>query len=212
MDQVKLQNQALYHPSFFQSRSGRLSTAGNDDKWFNKTNKLNNSSNFTSPIARPGEQVYTRNDILSLKQTLKPMLLKSDNNTLNTLLFLGFFSENNVKVLHYLLITTVKKWSGYTIGKQSDTTLIQIMDTVYEKFAQNIDEFTPSKTYVNEFIGNEIQRLNSLVVDEAVPIIINGVEQHKSYIVQLEKPRILQNPKFESITGTKVYRSFDDLF
>lgn len=208
MDQVKMYNEAMFHPSFFQSRSGRLEQNDPSDQW---VKSLHTASNFTVPLAKSGEPRYSRNDVIKMIHALKPMKQRADNNTMPSLLFIGFFSQENVKHLHILIIQTVKKWSGATVGKQDDTTLLQLMNTIYERYAHHIDEFQASKNYVNEYISKEITRLNSLVVDDAVPIIINGVEQHKKYLEHMYTPRTLEQPKFASITGTKLYRTFEDL-
>jgi hypothetical protein len=139
---------------------------------------------------------------------------RTEKNIIPNLLFATFFSERNVEILQYLIIQTVHIWSSknYNIGKQSEVTLLQIMDEVYEDYAQHVDEFSIPRLQLKKFILREVGRLNELLVEVAVPIIINGIEQHKKYLqLSTRIPLNLITPSYTGITGTKEYRSFDDL-
>jgi len=207
MEQVKIDNQTLFHPSFFQTPVGRIQQ--DPKKWLKNINgRGTNESGSNQSVER-----FTQRDVQMLKDILQPQLERPDNNTIPTLLYYTFFSIKNIQHVQELIRKTVYKWSNHLVGTQSETTLIQLMDEIYEKFAQNIDEYSTPKQHVKIHISNQMLILNSHVVDQAVPIIINNVEQHLKYLEQIDsKVRVIDNPTFDSITGTKMYRSFDQLF
>ena len=108
--------------------------------------------------------------------------------------------------------STVYKWSLHIIGKQSKTSLVQLMQLIFENNAQNIDEYTTPKSILLRHIKFQIGELNRLVVDEAVPIIIDGIQQHLSYLDQLENDKkVVERPMFDDTYGTYEYRTFDQL-
>jgi hypothetical protein len=214
MDQVKLDHESLYHPSMFQSIPGRMTTESSfDDKWkhFGKPS-VKKDNPFI--VGGGSDRAYKKNELEYMMRILKPKVQRTDKNIIPTLLFSTFFSERNVEILQGLIIKTVHVWSSkkYNIGKQSEVTLLQIIDEVYEDYAQHVDELSIPRVQLKKFISKEVLRLNELLVDVAVPIIINGVEQHKKYLEQSTRiPVNLITQSYTGITGTKEYRSFDDL-
>ena len=206
MDQVKLNNESLYHPSMFQSHNFSQSNMITDqNKYWNLYEKEKDFGGST-------ELPYTKREIEYMTSILKPKLLRSDNNTIPTLLYNTLFSERNIEILQKLIVKTVYKLTLYKIPKQSQITLLQVMDEIYEQFSQNVDELSIPRDFLRNFISKQVEILNNHVVDQSVPIIINGIEQHKSYLDKVDQPRLnLIQPQYTNITGTREYRSFDDL-
>ena len=203
--QVNYENQALYHPSFFQSYGE------NEDSttWMKKMDCLQKEYTGGNDTGIH----YDQHQIQQMKTILNPLLETPFNNTRPNLLFYAFYSRKNVDLLDILLIQTVAKWSGHKIGKQSDVDLIQTMTLIYDEYVHDIDDYRYSIEYTNSYIKKEITRLNNLVVDEAVPIIINQVEAYLKYLNLINSPRqLLQQPINTSVTGTRSYKSINELY
>jgi hypothetical protein len=88
------------------------------------------------------------------------------------------------------------------------------MGQIYDGNARNIDEANAPSKYLFRYIRQELERLNEIVVNETVPIIIDALEQHVSYLKQVDKPRSpesLSRPMDTKITGIAEYRSPTDI-
>jgi hypothetical protein len=83
-----------------------------------------------------------------------------------------FFTIENVTVLQNTLYHIVKQQTGYSIDRQSDVELIQVMRSVYEAFADNV--YDPSE--------DEIQRLDAIVLDIVSSQVVEGTKQFMQYI------------------------------
>jgi len=92
-------------------------------------------------------------------------------------LSMGFFRRSNINEVHRLIIDTVVKKSGgaYTIGRQSEREVEQLMILVYVANAHVVK-------------GNAVEgvrELNRLVAREAATDIIVNVTQYLSYMKRL---------------------------
>ena len=106
----------------------------------------------------------------------------------------NYFSKNNIDKLQNLIINQVRIVSNneYNIGRQSDTQLQIIMRSIYLTHSKNL----------NVNIGQQINELNQIVVDEAVKQIIPHIKQYLGYLKDITTPRTFMNhPKSVSSKG-----------
>lgn len=189
MENVVIDNFSMSHPSIFQTKD------------WSSTPTYQFSENDL-PLTKKIVQTYY--------SLLKPVI-PSTSNSISTLLFYTFFSEHNLKVLNKQIIDTVYKWSKHMTCEQSQTTLVQLMEYIYENNARNIDEYTAPKSITIKHIKAQIIILNGLVIDKAVPIIIDGIQQHLAYLDQVDKPKVVDRPVFDDSYGTYEYRTTDQI-
>ena len=108
-----------------------------------------------------------------------------------------FFSQQNVNLLHKLIIKRVSDKSGFRIAKQSDTELQVIMRSIYLQYGKNQD--------CN--IKEQVAELNKLVVREAAPLILSNIKQYLGYLNDVENmPRPMEHPRNMSSAGSKSLR------
>lgn len=113
-----------------------------------------------------------------------------------TLTSKAFFSRTNIEHIQTELINNVYKKSNnkYKIGKQNYTELEIIMRSIYLQNTQNL----PCN------IKEQIDKLNSLVLDYAVPQIIGEVSQYSTYLKDITEAKpIMDRPTNVSIKGEK---------
>jgi len=108
-----------------------------------------------------------------------------------------FFSELNVNTLHEAVRYLVYKFSDckYVIRRQSDEELQIIMRGIYLEHGKNI----PVR------VVEQVRDLNALVLDFAVPRILNEISSWETYQSQALRNPIpqLQRPTNVSVYGTK---------
>lgn len=83
-----------------------------------------------------------------------------------------FFTVDNVNVIQASLHHIVKQRTGYSIDRQSDVELVQIMRSVYEAFADNV--YVASQT--------EVSRLDAIVLDIVASQAIEGSVLYLQYL------------------------------
>ncbi len=162
----------------------------------------------------PRDPPFTSQEREEIVRKLKPIALETLSNAMPTLLFYFFFSEENIKTLQKNIRYTVNKYSGFNVGDASLIELRVLMDSIFVANAQHIDEHSAPSSVLLKHIRAQLIRLDDLVVNEAVPIVINGAEQHMGYLKRVDNPmssESLQRPMDTSIAGTKVYRSLTDV-
>lgn len=210
------------HPSMFQTSSIDLALSSDLSKisvtdpaniWLNRVSLK--SSQYPTPTYDPNDPPFSDMERDTFVKKLESVMDKTLNNVQPTLLFHLFFSKYNFQIIQNNIRFTVNKWTGHHIGEQSSTELILIMESIFSSHARNIDERnTPSKVML-KYIRNEVGRLNELVINETVPIIVNGLEQHRAYLKKVDNPISaggLQRPLDTKVTGTKIFRSSSDIF
>lgn len=115
-----------------------------------------------------------------------------------------FFSPANVQIVQNKLRRDVYERSGgeFLIDNQSVDELLTIMRAMYLQYGKN----QPTR------IAEQIQDLNQLVADWAVPKIVSECSMHKTYLHDIQNmPVPLSQPVFLSQKGTKS-SSFDRFF
>lgn len=124
-----------------------------------------------------------------------------------------FFSKQNVDNIQKLIRMLVNKHTGQIIDNQSNTELLIIMRSIfleYSRHPQLIDE-SMSEDVKKKLLTQytlEVDRLNKLVVDTTVPLIISQLQQYLIYLDDASSPlRVMDKPLSTSVKGTKSYRS-----
>jgi hypothetical protein len=108
-----------------------------------------------------------------------------------------FFSQTNIDALQEAIRyqVYVKSCKKHVIGRQSDTELKVIMRAIYLDNAR----------HRNYDILPEIRRLNQLVLDFAVPRILQEINMYMTYKNDIDKlPDPMPRGQFQSAKGTKV--------
>lgn len=180
---------------------------------FGVNNNTNMASQYTVPYD-PRDPPLNDLEKHSLIRKFRPIIDKTFDNRQPSMLFYVFFSTNNVVTLQNNIRYSVNRWSGHHVGEQSLTELTRIMETVFSTHAKHIDEYNSPSKMLFSHIRTEVGRLNELVVNTAVPIIIDGLEQHMAYMKRVDNPisaASLARPLDTKITGTTVFRSPTDV-
>ena len=86
----------------------------------------------------------------------------------------AFFSQENVNAIQVALRDRVKCKTGYTIGHQSDDTLLIIMRAIYALHATN-----PTTA---EGVASEVRRINELVLADIVPMAAGNLAAYLGYL------------------------------
>lgn len=90
----------------------------------------------------------------------------------------AFFSNDNVELLQRSIIQEVLNVSQKQIGKQSYQELQIIMKSIYLQYSRNL----PTN------IDEQVQVLNSYVIDECVRLIVPKVLQYIKYLDDITNP------------------------
>lgn len=145
----------------------------------NNVHSANNVNNKSSLSLDPPLSEKEREDIV---RKLKPIAQTILTNAMPSLLYYFFISEENVRTLQKNIRYTVNKYSGYNVGDASVQELRVLMESIFLANAKTLDERTTPSRVLFRHIRSQIGLLDDLVVNEAAPIIINGAEQHMSYL------------------------------
>jgi hypothetical protein len=125
-------------------------------------------------------------------------------NVMATPLNQTFFSPANVQIVQNKLRRDVYDRSGgeFLIDNQSVEELLTVMRAMYLQYGKN----QPTR------IREQIEELNQIVADWAVPKIVAECSMHKTYLHDIQNlPVPLSQPVFLSQKGTKS-SSFDRFF
>lgn len=219
-------NVSMGHPSMFQTPKFDAQLTANipqakltnpRDFWMDKTSIVSSDKNMASGYrvaSDPLDPPLSRAEREAFIAKLGSLISKTLTNTQPTLLFYVFFSKQNFATLQKNIRYAVNRWSGYHVGEQSTIELTLVMESIFNSKSRNIDEYNAPSKVLFSYIRTEISRLNELVVNEAVPIIVNNLEQHKSFMTQVENgvtEKALQRPMDTSINGTQQLRSSLDI-
>ena len=213
------------HPSFFQNPVMDQKMLDNIDNakitdpaslWKKQTSlkKGENERSFYTIPFDPLDPPFSKQELQQFVTKLDPITSVTGNNVTPTLLFHFFFSKQNITNMQKNIRYSVNKWSGFNVGDQSLIQLMIIMEGIFNSKARHLDESSAPSRMLLEHIYGEISRLNELVLQEVVPIVVNQVEQHVSYMKRVDNPvssASLQRPMDTKITGTKVFRASTDI-
>ena len=180
---------------------------------FGISNQTNLESQYTVPYD-PRDPPLTAIERMSLIRNFRPVIDKTFDNRQPSILFYIFFSTYNLQTLQNNIRYSVNKWSGHHVGEQSNLELTRIMENVFSTHARHIDEYNAPTKMMFAYIRTEVGRLNELVINSAVPIVVDGLLQHMAYMKRVDNPvsvNSLERPLDTKITGTTVFRSPIDL-
>ena len=116
-----------------------------------------------------------------------------------------FLSKDNMNIIQNKLRYDIWLKSGkkYIIDKQSPIDLEIVMRSIYLQYSQNL----------NCKYNEQIDKLNDLVLEYAVPQVFIEVEQYLGYLDYVEKmPNPISLPQNLSSAGTKTLRSVTTTF
>ena len=124
-----------------------------------------------------------------------------------------FFSEDNIHNIQNLTKMLVYKEMNYVISEQNITDLQIVMRSIFLSLSEHpplIDE-TMSKQRINQLLKlytQEVDRLNTLVIDTIVPKVCSGVQAYLDYLRDSSSGlRTIPRSISTSVAGTKQYRS-----
>ena len=181
-----------------------------DDPYIVSNNLMMNSDN-TNQISSRAERhrnSYAYNGIIDLTnvQTQPHQLFKGEGegtvgNTISKTytpspLSRLYFSNENIDNIQSQIRYQVWLRSGkrHTIGKQSTTQLEIIMRSIFLQFSENR----------NTHLKEQVDQLNSYVVEYSVPSILSSVEQYIHYRKDISTlPTVMDYPQNMSIAGEK---------
>lgn len=108
-----------------------------------------------------------------------------------------FFSNANLEYLQKAIIESVKKDTGYTIGRQNDMDLYNLMKKVYTDYVvTDTSDVAP-----------QVSKMNSVVVAEATRTIKSAVIADLMYLKDISTlPVPPEIPKSTSIYGLRLAR------
>lgn len=99
---------------------------------------------------------------------MERLFRQSDNPLLNT-----FISEANMDHLQARIIREVKHRTGLVISRQSDRDLLGIMNATYHERANTLCGLP---------LEQEVSRLNDIVFEEAIDIVMHGMHSYMLYV------------------------------
>lgn len=184
------------HPDFFEFKNvppvdnRTLQTVERGDLTFSDTNKKY-------------DDVLMFSDKTSRKNYASKVLAGIQEVTPFSLLY---FSKENIDELQRLIrykvyISTNKQ---FIIDNQNETELVIVMRAMFLQYSKLPDDYSKYK--------QEINRINSLVINKTLPDIISGVKQYVGYIKDSTQNYIpISRGTNQSIAGEKTLRSVSDV-
>ena len=107
---------------------------------------------------------------------------------------MNFFSKENIDQVQNMIQASVYRQTNHKIGRQSDTELFIIMQSIHKQNSRNIQAY----------VQDQINELNDIVVKEATRLIIPKLLQHISYLENIDKGlQIMDYGSNTSSVGTK---------
>jgi hypothetical protein len=198
------------HPSQFQTQTTiNLS----NDGLLKAAKPIHFSTNVSETklanLISPGTYNLTTNDT-TLNGSNESILKKVFDDSLLAYLFL---SKDNINNVQKLIRMTVYKNIKQVIDDQSINDLMIIMRSTLLTYAEHpkiINEAMSQeeKLALLKLYTSEVNRLNELVINQCVPLIISQLQQYIVYLQDSSSPlKIMDKPISTSVVGTKDYRS-----
>lgn len=206
-------NSPEIHPSQFQSDTNNIKSNLKNDRTLLSIRKERGQTLAVedfSKLISPGKYNFTDNDQELSGSNTSSMFKNLYGETLLTFLF---FSSENVNNIQKLIRMLVYKETKKVVDDQSTTELLVIMRSIFLAYSEHpklIDE-TMSQTEKDNLISlytAEVHRLNQLVIDTCVPMVVSQLQQYLIYLYDSSNPlKIMDKPLNTSVSGTKNYRS-----
>jgi hypothetical protein len=198
------------HPSQYQINSGGNLQQNRTLLSIKEEREKKLATDNLKNLESPGKYKFTIDDN-TLRGTNTNSLFK--NLYGETPLTFLFFSKQNVDNIQKLIRMLVNKHTGQTIDNQSNTELLIVMRSIFLEYSRHpklIDE-SMSENVKKQLLTQytlEVDRLNKLVIDATVPLIISQLQQYLIYLDDASSPlRVMDKPLSTSVKGTKNYRS-----
>lgn len=108
-----------------------------------------------------------------------------------------FYSKSNIEYLQKSIIESVKSATGYTIGRQNDMDLYNLMKKVYTDYVvSDVNDVTP-----------QVSKMNSVVVAQATKTIKSALIADLMYLRDISTlPVPPEVPKSTSLYGLRLSR------
>lgn len=113
----------------------------------------------------------------------------------------AFFSAANIARIQGDLRTIILHKTGFTIGNQSNESLVTIMRAMYALHATQ-----------NSSVDAEVRRLNAIVLAEIAPMVGTGISQYLGYLHDASTLAVpMERPQNMSIKGRNTMGLFRPL-
>jgi hypothetical protein len=212
MNNIGLNNPQL-HPSQFQNNKVNIKANLKNNRTLSSISdergKILATKNLDK-LTSPGKYKLTPNDFELDGSNTKNLFKNLYGETLLTFLF---FSKDNINNIQQLIRMSVYKETNEIIDIQSINDLMVIMRSIFLAYSEHPKLINESmsekeKSYLLILYTEEVDRLNQLIINECVPLIISQLQQYLTYLHDASTPlQIMEKPISTSVTGTKGYRS-----
>jgi hypothetical protein len=200
--QLKLVDQNL-HPSMFQDDTQNIKM---NLKQTIKINQDNTASNLVSP----GKYNLTIDDSQMTGSNTRHLFKNLYGETLLTFLF---FSKDNINNIQDIVKMIVYRETKQLIDNQSINELQIVMRSIFLSYNEHPKLLDPGMSEQEKIMlmtqyRNEVDRLNQLVINTVVPLVVSQMQQYIDYIKESSQPRQFMSPPInDSIAGTRQFRS-----
>jgi hypothetical protein len=176
----------MYHPVLFQEHTKKETELLKDNRSTKYITEeimelLNNDiiSSLNTSLIKKEINIPTNKGIKT-KRAMRGILEE-------TLLSDLFFSNLNIFNIQKLIKYNVYQISGLYIDKQPEIELLDIMTSIYLQYNEHppVNKLDDS---LKQMYRNEIDKLNKIVVDTSVPIILTYMKQHLAYLRDIQTP------------------------
>ena len=89
-----------------------------------------------------------------------------------------FFSRKNIDFIQKTLVSETKKYTGFDIGPQDETILVEMMTGIYVQ----------DSTYDPSNFAASLAKINKLVITECLKQILPGVRAYALYVRDASRP------------------------
>ena len=201
------------HPSQFQNDTNNINSNLKNPRTLLSIRKERGqplAEKDLSKLVSPGKYHFTENDEQLRGSNTSSMFKNLYGETLLTFLF---FSSENIENIQKLIRMLVYKETKQVVDNQSNTELLVIMRSVFLAYSEHpklIDETMSQeeKDHLITLYTDEVHRLNQLIIDTCVPIVVSQLQQYLVYLYDASTPlKIMEKPLSTSVSGTKNYRS-----
>lgn len=203
-------SKAELHPSQFQTNSGNNLKQQRTLLSVKQEREKALAFDDLKKLTSPGKYNFTVDDNKLKGSNTNSMFKNLYGETLLTFLY---FSQQNVDNIQNLIRMLVYKHTKEVIDNQSNTELLVVMRSTFLAFSKHpqlLDESMSvdvKKKLLLQYT-DEVDRLNQLVIDSTVPVIVSQLQQYLVYLSDASSPlRVMEKPLSTTVKGTKSYRS-----
>lgn len=179
-----------YHPVIFEENTQRETELLKDNRStkYIKEEIMELLNNDIISSLNKSEKVIRKENIINTKGVRTKVAMRGLYE--ETLLSDLFFSNLNINNIQKLIKYEVYNISELFIDKQPENDLLDIMKSVYLQYKEHpkIPMNEDEKNQLKEEYKNEIDKLNKIVVDISVPIILSYIKQHLAYLRDIQTP------------------------